>query len=342
MKILFLSRLYWPHVGGVEKHIARVSKSLSLRGYKVTVLTTRYHKKLKAREKKNGIEILRFRQPNIKYLGLLDTWLWLFKNRTLIQQNDIVHIHDVFIWYWPFKILYPDKKVYITFHGRWGKYPIPWIDILQKKIGAKLSKGVFCIGDYIPKNYGINADAISYGAVSTVLRSVVEKDEESIVYVGRLDKDIGLKIILQAIKRFRRLVDDNKLNVEFVGDGSLREECEKYGKVHGFTDPEPFYRKAKYCFASGYLTILEAMAHKCLVFAAYDNPLKKDYYEMTPFKDFIVIAGSSKELLRKFKYYSKNKKAAQKKINKGYNWVKGQTWEEVTDSYLKLWGKEEI
>ena len=39
MKILFLTRSFYPNVGGVEKHILEVSKALTKRGHIVTVVT---------------------------------------------------------------------------------------------------------------------------------------------------------------------------------------------------------------------------------------------------------------------------------------------------------------
>ncbi|KKQ93581.1 MAG: hypothetical protein UT19_C0010G0025, partial [Candidatus Woesebacteria bacterium GW2011_GWB1_39_10b] len=30
MKVLFLTRLYWPHVGGVEKHVYEIGKRLKV------------------------------------------------------------------------------------------------------------------------------------------------------------------------------------------------------------------------------------------------------------------------------------------------------------------------
>ena len=340
MKILFFTRLFWPHVGGVEKHISEISKRLIKKGYKITLLTTKYQSNLYTSELVHGINVHRFRHPKIKYLGLLYSWFWLFKNIDLIKQSDIIHIHDVFIWYWPFRIIFPSKKVYVTYHGRWGRYPIPLNDLLQKKIGAILSSGVISIGDYIHKNYGIKSDIISYGATDIPSKSL-GKNEKLIVYVGRLDKDIGLMTLINAYKYYDDSNHHSNIKIEFCGDGELANECKKYGKVHGFVDPSPFYQKAKYCFASGYLTILEALANKCLVFTAYDNPLQKDYYQLVPFKKYINISSNPVKLSQTLIGLSKNEKRANTLIKNGYNWVKTQTWEKLTQDYLKLWKSEE-
>ncbi|KKQ51579.1 MAG: Glycosyltransferase, group 1 family protein [Microgenomates group bacterium GW2011_GWC1_38_12] len=332
MKVLFLTRLYWPHVGGVEKHVYEIGKRLKVKGKSVTIITEKYDKHLNDEEIKDGIKIIRIDYPKIKYLGIFYIWFWLLKNITLIKESDIVHVHDVFIWYWPFKILLPRKKVFLTFHGRWGVYPIPFTDILQKRIGARFSNGLICIGDYIPKSYGIRSDTIAYGA-TYIPKNIPKKDKKSIIYVGRLDKDIALKKYFSVIKKLKGY------KIEFCGQGELASEASLYGEVKGFVDPKPYMQKAKYCFASGYLTILEALANKCLVFKTYDNALQKKYFELTPFSKFIITSNNPRKLYDKFKYYEKNSKVANKLIEKGYNWVKWQTWEKLAQDYLNLWAQ---
>jgi glycosyltransferase involved in cell wall biosynthesis len=334
MKVLFLTRLFWPHTGGIEKHIDEVSKILVKRGHKVTILTTKYNKSLRTREPVRGYKAIRFNQPKIKYLGIFYTWYWLLRNINLIKQSDIVHIHDVFIWYWPLKLLLPFNNIYLTIHGRWGKYPIPWKDKVQKQIAAKFSNGTISIGEYINKNYGIKSDIISYGAAETPKKPST-KNNKTILYVGRLDNDIALN---KYFKVFRKLTKDYKIT--FCGDGDLKKEAEKCGKVLGWTNPNPYYKKAKYVFASGYLTILEAMINKCLVFTLYENPLHKDYYKLTPFKNYIISVSSETQLYNQFNYYQNNIKEANKLISNGYRWVKNQTWQKMTDNYTKLWQRK--
>jgi glycosyltransferase involved in cell wall biosynthesis len=330
MKILFFSRLYYPHVGGVEKHVYKLSKELTKSGYEITILTTNYNNRLPSSEETDSIKIIRFKQPNIRYLGLLYTWYWLIKNIGILREYDIIHIHDVFIWYLPIKLLIPQKRVFMTFHGQWGQYPIRLIDRIQKKIAEKLSNGNICIGKYISVNYHIKADAISYGAVELPVNRV-KKIKNKILYVGRLDKELTLS------KLFKMLDKLKNYTIDFVGGGEMEELCSNYGKVYGFTDPNPFYDRSKYVYASGYLTILEALAYKCLVFVSYKTPLQRDYYQLSPFKDFIVCDENPVKLVSKFNELANNSKKADKLITDGYNWVKGQTWEKIMSNYIALW-----
>jgi len=335
MKILFLTRLYWPHVGGVENHVSEIGKWLKVKGENVTVITSKHDKKLKIREKKNGIEIVRFEQPKIKYFGLLYTWFWFLKNLDLIKDSDVIHCHDVFIWYLPFRFIFPKKKVYTTFHGWEGIYPIPGKNILQKRIASMLSSKTIAVGRYIGKYYGIKPDVVTFGAVN-MPNKAEDKAINSIVYVGRLEEDTGLTVFLKVLSSLEGF------KVDFCGEGELANECLKYGRVHGFVNPTPFLKKSQICFASGYLTILEAMAHRCLVLTAYDNPLKKDYYRQTPFKNWIISSDNSAEITEVIKAFTKNEKEFSKMINEGYNWVKSQSWEKLSKQYLALWEAETL
>jgi len=125
MRILFFSRLFYPHIGGVETHLLNLSNELIKRGFDVVIITSRFDKTLSSCEEKGKLKILRIDYPEIKFLGLFVIWFNLiFKHFNLINHADIIHIHDVFIWYLPFRLLFPRKdNVFITFHG-YPSYPL--------------------------------------------------------------------------------------------------------------------------------------------------------------------------------------------------------------------------
>lgn len=94
-----------------------------------------------------------------------------------------------------------------------------------------------------------------------------------IVFIGRLEKDTG-------VLQFLKWLDKNKkYSVDFCGDGSLRDICEKYGTVHGFTDPNPFLKSPSICVPGGYLSYIQAKRFGCKIMVFSNNPLKKDYWE---------------------------------------------------------------
>ena len=302
MKILFISRLYSPHVGGVEKHIAEVSKLLRKKGNNLTVLTEKHDSSLRNSEIIDGINVVRFDYPHVRFFGLLNIWWQILARRKLIVSADIIHIHDVFIWYLPFRFLYPNKKVFTTAHGLEFNNPRSRISIWQKKLAAKLSVATIGVGKYLEKYSGVNYDLIIYGAVSP-RRSKHKKIRNSIVYVGRLDEDTGLGKFLEWARK------NPKYSVEFCGDGPLRKKCEKIGKVYGFiTNPTRFMEKSEYCVPGGYMSALEALNLGCKLKPFWNSEVRRDIWRASPFvrKDAIT-------------------------------WARAQTWDKLVNEYINLY-----
>ncbi len=160
MNILFLTRLYYPHIGGVEKHVREVSKRLLKRGHEVKIITEKFDPNLKRLEIIDGIEVHRV-PPGDKW----STWKWMEENKQLLDWADVIHAHDVYFWLIPYKLLNPFKKTFVTFHGWEGKYPVPYKNIVVRKISEWLANGNICVGDYISKWYGTKADFVIYGGV---------------------------------------------------------------------------------------------------------------------------------------------------------------------------------
>lgn len=258
MNILFLSKYKWPRVGGVEKHVYMVSKILESRGYEIKYLT----------EKEVGTD---------KW----EIWRNIWKYKQLFDWSDIVHIHDVFFWVFFLRFLYWHKKFFVTFHGWEGIYPVPWKNILVRKVSELLANGNICVGEFIKKYYFTNPSFVIFGAAEKIRRPKIFRKDA--IFVGRKGKDLEL---------YRDLSKKMKVKLDVFTD-----------------DPRAgtYFYKYKYAFVSGYLAILEAMSQDTQVYAYYDNPLKYDYLNMTPFN------------------------------NLGY---KVPTWDQVADIYETLWQKK--
>jgi glycosyltransferase involved in cell wall biosynthesis len=123
-----------------------------------------------------------------------------------------------------------------------------------------------------------------------------------------------------------------------VGNGAIKNQINKKAKLLGWQEkPEEYLQNYHFVFASGYLSILEAFANKKLVFSTYSNPLKEDYLKMTPFVRWIVIEYSPEKLAEKILHFLNHPDDGQLLIDNAYMWVQDQTWEKLTDTYLKLW-----
>lgn len=351
MNILFFSRRFWPDIGGVEKHVFEISKRLADQGHTITILTESQNPSKKKFSIK-GVRVLRLpysSQKNKKFI----IWQWLWRNRLFIEEADIIHCHDVFFWYLPFRFFYPRKRVYTTFHG-YESYPIKKKAIIVRKISEALSWGNICIGDFITKWYGTKPTVVSYGAVEVKSHQVIKssknkselydfrledfKTRQSAVFFGRLDEQTGIKTYNKAFEILKKKYPKFRLLV--VGDGKYHRFLNKDIQVKGFQkEPERYFEKYRFAFVSRYLSILEAFAAKRLVFAVYDNPVKEDYLRMTPFAKFMIITKDPSELARKVQFFLEHPELEKKMIAGAYTFVKKQTWKNMVDVYLKLWEK---
>lgn len=344
MTVVFLVRYFYPHIGGVETHTLEVTRRLIQKGYKVTIVT----EKLPGSKPVDKIPLSPklLERLKIYYIPVggddwfkkFRIWKWMIYHQNLFKDADIVHAHDVFFWYLPFRLLYRDKSVFTTFHGYEGVYPPTLKAILVRKLCEKLSKGNICVGQFIEKWYHTKADYITYGGVNPILSQYKKQTQENlkIAFIGRLEKDTGIDIYVHALKHLR----DEGHTVDFVaiGDGSLRNEVEEVGIVKGFTKGvEKEIPKYDFIFASSYLSILEAFMAKRLVFAVYDNPLKEDYLRKTPFGKFLVSTNSSYELSTQLENLLNKPETVKQMTSKAYAWAREQTWDQVADLYINLW-----
>lgn len=312
------------------------------------------------RQKLDFCTVYYFNFGNKNWFRKFRIWRELLKKKDVIKQCDVIHCHDVFFWYLPFRFLFPKKHVFVTFHG-YEDYPIPIRAVIVRKISEKLAFGNICIGNFITKWYGTKPSIVSYGAVdvksskfnpssslpsahlragrASVQSSKLYKNFNSAVFVGRLDEQTGILTYLEVFKIVKKEIPDFKLTV--VGDGKFKSKIkEKDIKVLGFKhNPIPYIRSNRFAFVSRYLSILEAMLEKRLVFAVYDNPVKEDYLKMAPFSKLIIISNSPKIIAEKIIYYLNNPDKEKKLTEKAYDWVTNQTWDKMVQNYLNLWEK---
>lgn len=368
MKILFLSAAFYPSIGGVETHTYRLAQELARLHHKISVITEQaqpkdlelakiYHLRLtsasEAKSVKSNVEsvqtdsyfnrklrVYRFYFGKPGKLKKFRIWYNIFKHRKLIAEADVVHCHDVFIWYLPFRFLYPGKKVFTTFHGYETKFPPEKKAVVIRRISEKLSRGIICVGDYIKNWYGARPDVVTYGGVDKqTLRSgrlpvgLKHHKKLKIVLVGRLADDIGIPLYIKVFTLLKKKRIPFTLDV--YGDGDYRQKLNRFGRVKSFSSHLfPFLRRADVVFASSYLVMLEALALGKPIFAVYSNKLKEDYLFESPFKKFVTVSNNPLEIV-----HAIVKGGSKKILEEGQNWAQQQTWEKVTQDYIGLWGK---
>lgn len=330
LNILFLSRRFFPDVGGVEKHVYEISKRLIKLGHSVIVITQSQGKENEI----DGIKVIRIDKTPKKSSEKLHIWKWFWDNRSLIKSADIVHAHDVYFWYFQSKLLFLSKKSFITFHG-YETYPIKKRAIIIRKLSEYLANGNIIVGDFIKKCYYTKPNYVIYGGVDIPKTQTKTKSLSSAVFIGRLDDHTGVLEYAKAVDLIKKQYP--KFEFAIVGDGRYKNRLKKYKPIGFKQNSIDYLKQYNFAFVSRYLSILEALANKKLVFALYDNPVKEDYLKMSPFAKFIIIENSVEMLKKKVLYFLSHQKEAERLKNKGYDWVKNQTWDNVVKIYLKLW-----
>ena len=118
MKILFILEHYYPYTGGSESLFKYLAEGLSKKGNKVTVITSRFNKKIKREEVINGVTIRRIPLAN-RYLFTVFSIPFLIKEAL---KSDVIHTTTYNAALPAFCVAkLARKKIYITFHEVWGK-----------------------------------------------------------------------------------------------------------------------------------------------------------------------------------------------------------------------------
>lgn len=357
MKILFITPNYHPHIGGVEKHVREVSTRLVSRGHNVTVMTVKHAVWYPDHELDNGIEVIRFKRSPKPFVNRLLCNIRFLASFRRFLEADVVHYHDMStLWGWGL-VTYPlmklfGKKLFITFHGWEGVVPPRKSIILKRKICEKLACGNICIGSFIEKWYGTKADLINYGGVNPNQLTgghAGNKDEPlRVAYFGRLEPDTGIAALVSAVKLYSQS-SGRVISVHVFGEGSLKNEILQQAADGAVTlhlsppvvDVSPLLNEFPVIFASGYLSILEALGAGCITFAYYNNSLREDYLRFHPAAASLFICGTPREVVDGLMLCSENREEVYRKCEAGWLWAREQTWDNVAAQYLHVWGKGE-
>ena len=347
MNILFFCRLFYPHIGGVEKHIFELSLVLLRLGYKVSVVTELFDRSLPQVQVYRGITIHRIPITSSQKQKKFQIWKWLFFHKDLVKQADIVHCHDVFYWYLPFRFLYPSKKIFTTFHGYEGSSLPTLRAIVIHRLAKFCSLGTINVGDYLAKWYRTAAEYVTYGAVrlSIQRRKIVlrKKKTTHFLFIGRLEKETAIMQYLDIFERLQRR--HSYLVLTVIGDGTLRKEAVRFvkkRKIHvdflgTVTNLKKHLSNCDFIFSPRYLTTLESFAYKKHVFTFFTNAIHRDCFALSPFLNWITLCGTVDEMVETVSYSLSGKDIHNQQIKHAFSWVKQQSWEKLSDQYISLW-----
>ena len=340
MKILQITPFYEPHLGGIETHVKALNKELIKCGHEVSVLTQRHDVDLSAQEKKSGVEINRI-DTETKYYNKLNykltVWRQVARQAQLLLKADVIHVHDVYWWLLPILPLFW-SKIYLTFHGWEGEFPVPWRNKLARQVWSRLALKTIHVGDYIKEFYWDQPNTVIYGGVQSKKKIASKKmsQKPQIIFMGRLEPENDIEKYLSLAKKLKSETD---VEIVWVGDGAYKDDCQKLGKATGMIkDASLYLAKADLVWSASYLSILESQAQGKIVCALYSHQLKEQYLRSYPGSTNMLIEYDIEQMKTQILKLINSPRVFNQYSHQAQQWSQQQTWKKVADKYQQLWG----
>lgn len=252
-KIAIVTGYFLPHLGGVERYVAKLSEELSKLGNDCVIITSKHENDLSFEDNISGCKI--YRLPTRK----------LFKQRYPILRKDKEFFEvvdkiknediDIFIVNTRFHLTSlffarlakkSQKPVYLIEHGTahfsvnnrildfFGAiYEHILTNILKKYVDKYFGVSKNC--NKWLKHFRIMADGVWYNGIKPQDIDIAtdkffnefHDDEIVISYAGRLIKEKGVMNLVDAFSAIKNKVSDKKITLAIAGDGPLCDELRK-------------------------------------------------------------------------------------------------------------------
>ncbi|MHA2265413.1 MAG: glycosyltransferase family 4 protein [Candidatus Thorarchaeota archaeon] len=342
-RVLMIAPRYRPAVGGIERHLEKVTKILVEKGLSVTILAPTHVAGLTQTETIDKVNIIRIpfgwdRNPFLSYL-------WMISRRLNLKRYSIVHVHGtmpLLSLYLPLRLLNGQIPVYATFHG-FERDPVPAYFKVMRRIARRLVRRSLCIGHFIRTIYGEVCDLVSIGAVDQPERQETERG--GLVYIGRIEKDTGIADYIEAM---RILSEKYSLMPQLTvyGRGYLQEKLERIADSHGLKvdfaglaeSSTKGLRSKLICLGAGYLSMLEAMSLGLPVVTVAATQLKYEYHKgVLTEGGHISIQTTAERVADEIARLLKNPELIRRISRRGVEFTKKMTWENLAKLYIEMW-----
>ncbi len=355
MKILFVSDIYYPHVGGVSEHIYNLANQFERKGHSVSILTANIEGDLRPDEERvirvgRSIVIPANRSCSRITYGVSGSKLFM-----IVNKFDVIHIHGTLAPTLPILALRVSRKTNIfTFHPTFeSSVPFKvfkgYLQNYFKRINGKIAVSRTArnsIARYLPGVYriipnGVDTERFKPG------KSIKDSSKE-ILFVGRIEPRKGLQFLIHAFPIVKKVIPEATLTV--VG-GSYKETKlnipKEFGdSIHflGFVAPlelPEIFRRAT-IFISPAITgesfgivLIEAMASGVPVIAS-DIPGYRCVIEDEK-NGLLVPPADSKGIARAIIRVMKDEALQSSLINGGLKSAECYSWDKISKEVLDFY-----
>lgn len=222
MNILMVSINFYPSIGGIEIVTENLAKEFIKMGHQVTVITNTPD------DKSRTFPFTVLRNPSKK-----ETFKAYKECDVYVHQAiSLKYVWPLFLLRKPFFIVYHQVGWEPGFKGR------------IKKVFSRFAHNI-CVSETTAKGYGLRKYDVIYNAYNDkVFKQVNFGERKDIAFVGRLNRDKGAYLLIEAFNDFKeRTHSDYELNL--IGDSNERVDIEKYAKATKYSNDIHFLGSKK-------------------------------------------------------------------------------------------------
>ena len=246
MRVLFWSPVFWPKIGGVEVHAAKLLPALRERGYEFLVLTTRSSSDQPESDQYQGIPIYRLSFWHHANYTQLDELVRIRQKVVAVKRAfspELLHINAVDIGNF-FHLLTANvvpAPLLVTLHGEW----LPNQNAIIKQTLQAADWVAGCSQAVLNKGRELASDIISRSCVihngleaPPLLPSALPFEPPRLLCLGRLSFEKGFDVAVNAFEIVLKEFPEARLLM--AGDGPARFELEQQAIELGIRDRVDF------------------------------------------------------------------------------------------------------
>jgi len=354
MRVLFVSDVYYPHIGGVTEHIYHLANEFEKMGHKVGVLTADIEGDLKPDERRvirRGKSIvIPMNQSNARITG----WVDLCELSRIVNGYDVFHIHGTIAPTLPLLSLKVSAKTNIfTFHPTFESSNLfkifkKYLESYFNKIDGKIAVSKTArdsIKKYFPGKYRIIPNGIDRNRFKA---SEETKNPYEILFVGRIEPRKGLQFLIDALPEIKKKFPRAKLTIAGGGyknmkidiPSGVKDSISFLGFVAPSDLPSVFNRASVFVSPaisgeSFGIVLLEAMSTGTPVIAS-SIPGYRCVVEDGK-NGLLVSPKDSKDIASKITYLMKNEQLREKLIEGGLESAARYSWDVVAKDILDFY-----
>jgi len=359
MKIIQVTPRYYPHIGGIETHVQKISERLIKNGFEVEVISTDPTGGLDKHEIINGVKITRFRSlaPGDAYYLAPQIYFYLRSSNC-----DIIHMHSYHSFTSLFSALAKkNRKLIITPHtfGFPATFPKNIFHNLYKPFGSFIfdsADKVISISriekEWLSNTFGIPDTKLYHIPIPIDIDNVNKKKERGkdikIAFMGRLSAEKNVDVLISAFRIVKQ--DHPECKLYIIGEGPLKEHLSGLSKnindiyflgrlthddtLKFFDDVDMFVLPSK--FEVSPISVLEAMAKSVPVIV---TPVGEIPYVLEDGKNCLLVKFNDvNDLAVKINSLVENKTLSNRIAENGRNYVKEKhDINKIIDSYVNLY-----